>query len=115
MAFTEAERVAAERLTATFVAKRRPPLEIRHKVDIGYRITGQSIEIFEIRPYFPAANRTIEEPVAKTTFIRRKGVWRVYWMRRDLKWHAYPVKPEVRRLEQFYQLVDEGSSCCFWG
>ena len=33
-----------------FIKKIRPPKEIRDKLDIGYRIDGQIIEIFEIRP-----------------------------------------------------------------
>ena len=49
MAFTEAERQKYEGILAAFIEKRRPPVEIRHKLDFGYRISGQNIEIFEIR------------------------------------------------------------------
>jgi hypothetical protein len=30
--------------------QRRPPPHVRQKLDLGFRVTGQSVEIFEIRP-----------------------------------------------------------------
>ncbi|MEF8833842.1 MAG: hypothetical protein V5A42_03160 [Halofilum sp. (in: g-proteobacteria)] len=33
-----------------FLRRRRSPPEIRSELDIQYRIKGQSIEIFELRP-----------------------------------------------------------------
>ena len=90
-------------------------MDIRDKVDIGYRVEGQSVEIFEIRPRFQNPDEKDETPVARATFVRTQQVWKVYWMRRDLKWHEYPVKPSVRTLAAFLKLVDEDDICCFWG
>jgi hypothetical protein len=33
-----------------FVEKRRPPVHIRAKLDIGYKIEDQSVYVLEIRP-----------------------------------------------------------------
>ena len=33
-----------------FIYKRRPPLEIRHQLDLSYKIDNQSVIIYEIRP-----------------------------------------------------------------
>lgn len=115
MAFTELEKKKYEKLVADFVKKRRPPKDIRDKVDLAYRIERQSIVIFEIRPLFFDIGKKTEEEIAKTTFVRTKNIWNVYWMRRDLKWHSYPVQPTVRNLKMFLKLVDEDSACCFWG
>jgi hypothetical protein len=30
--------------------QRRPPPSVRQKLDLGFRVTGQSVESFEIRP-----------------------------------------------------------------
>jgi hypothetical protein len=35
-----------------FLTRRRPPVHIREKLDINYRIENQSILIFEIREAF---------------------------------------------------------------
>ena len=33
-----------------FLYKRRPPVELRSKVDLAYKIDNQSVIIYEIRP-----------------------------------------------------------------
>ncbi|MCK4632484.1 MAG: DUF3024 domain-containing protein [candidate division Zixibacteria bacterium] len=115
MAFTELEKKKYGKLMADFVGKRRPPQEIRDKVDLAYRIERQSIVIFEIRPLMFDSGRKIESPIAKTTFVRTQKIWNVYWMRRDLKWHSYPLQSRVRSLARFLELVDDDAMCCFWG
>ena len=114
MAFSEIETKRYEKQVGEFVEKRRPPEDIRDELDIGFRIKGHSIEIFEIRPSFFNPKVTMESPVAKTTYVRTQNVWKVFWQRRDLKWHAY-ITPEVRTLKKFLELVDEDDLCCFWG
>ena len=49
----------------------------------------------------------IEEMVAKTTYVKKNGIWKVYWQRADLKWHGYEPVPEVGSLEAFLDLVEE--------
>jgi len=115
MAFSELERKRCERGLERFMARRRPPPEIRPKLDLGYKIEGQSVEIFEIRPDWQDATRTRNAPVAKTTFVRTTKCWRVYWMRRDLKWHGYEPDDEVRSLEAFLDVVDRDEYGCFFG
>jgi hypothetical protein len=46
----EVELARVRRAMDAFMQQRRPPLHIRSKVDLGFRVIGQSIEIFEIRP-----------------------------------------------------------------
>lgn len=58
---------------------------------------------------------TLEHAVAKATYVKAEAVWRVYWKRRDLKWHRYDPLPEVASLEAFVQLVHEDAHACFWG
>lgn len=92
MALTELELKRCEKPLAAFMARRRPPAHIRHEVDLGQRITGHSVEIFEVRPDWKDLTMFYETPVAKATFVRSKNLWKVYWMRQDLKWHG--VHPE---------------------
>ena len=95
MALTDLERKRCERDIGKFMDRRRPPSHIRPKLDFGYRISGQSVEIFEIRPDWQHPKETMEHLVAKATFVRTKNRWRVFWMRRDLKWHGYEPNLEV--------------------
>ena len=115
MAFSKPEMEKYERLLEAYIEKRRPPEHIRPKLDIGYRIKGQSVEIFEIRPKWRDPDVIMESSIAKTTYVRTKRVWRVFWMRSDLKWHGYDVCPEVRSLDKFIKLVEDDALCCFWG
>jgi hypothetical protein len=48
---SEFEMKRCEKLVAEFVQQRRPPSHLRAKVDLAFRVSGQSIEIFELRPH----------------------------------------------------------------
>ncbi|WP_369922045.1 DUF3024 domain-containing protein [Marinomonas polaris] len=115
MAISEFEIKRTESELEKYLAKNRPPAHLRHQVDIGYRISGQSVELFEIRPHWKAVDSKIETPVAKATFVKTKGYWKVFWMQQDLKWHRYDPNPEVSRIEDFLQIVSEDEHSCFFG
>lgn len=115
MSFTERQFTIYKKQVKEYVEKRRPRPEIREKVDLSFRIEGQSITIFEIRRRFFDPKQKYESPIAKTTFVRNRKHWKVFWMRQDLKWHMYKPKPTVRSIAEFLRLVEEDSFCCFWG
>ena len=115
MAFSELELKRCEKLVAAFVQKRRPPPHIRAQIDLAFRISGQSIEIFHIRPHWQDKSRTIEESVAKATYNRRKLNWKVFWKRADMKWHGYPQRPEAASVEEFLDVVQADDHSCFFG
>ena len=74
MAFSEFEIKRCERDIARFLERRRPPPHIRAQLDLGYRITAQSVELFEIRPHWDGKSEKLETPVAKATFVRTENV-----------------------------------------
>lgn len=116
MPFTESELNRIDRAASVFMAKHRPPPEIRNELDLDWRIAGQSIEVFEVRPRFRGApGEILQEPVAKATFVRTRGIWRVFWMMSDMKWHGYQPMPEVMFVEEFFRLVAEDEYACFFG
>jgi hypothetical protein len=115
MALNDIERKRIENAVAAFVQKRRPAPHIRPELDIGSRVTGQSVEIFEIRPQWNRPDVKREHPVAKATFVRSKARWKIFWMRADLKWHGYEPLSEVDSIEKFLAAVDEDECGCFWG
>ncbi len=115
MASNDIERKRNEKAVIAFVEQHRPPAHIRPELDLGFRIYGQSVEIFEIRPKWRSPGEKIENPVAKATYVKTQKVWKVYWRRVDLKWHSYAPAPEVDSLEQFLELVGKDENACFFG
>ncbi len=116
MALSEFEYKRAHKLVGEFVERRRPPVHIRGKLDFGFRIEGQSVVLFETRPHGRGApGEMMEQPCAKATYVKTRGIWRIYWMRADLKWHTYPPSPEVHDLESFLRVVGEDAHHCFFG
>ncbi len=114
MAISEFEIKRCEKLMRLYIEQNRPPPHIRKELDLGYRIKNQSIEIFEIRPRWDNPDQKIEEMVAKTTYVKKSGLWKVYWQRADMKWHRYEPMPEVDSLEEFIALITEDKYCCFY-
>ena len=112
MALTEIELRRCEKAIAAFMSIRRPPAHLRDELDLDYRVDGRSVEIFEIRPDWkePAIRR--ERPVAKATFVRAQNHWKVFWMKRDGKWHSYEGNSTVRSLEAFLDIVNRDDFGC---
>lgn len=116
MAFTEIEIAEHTALIERhFWSKRRPPLRIRDKLREGQRLAGQSIELFFIRPLHFDPTRHTEESIAKLTFVRSGGTWRIFWKRADLKWHRYAPHPEAGSLVEALAIVDQDANGCFFG
>jgi hypothetical protein len=113
--FNDLDTKRIENAMATFLAKRRPPPHIRPELDIGYRLNGQSIEIFEIRPQWDNPAITREHPLAKATYVRTQNLWKVFWKRSDLKWHGYEPAATVKSIDEFLAVVDADQYCCFFG
>jgi len=115
MAISEFEIKRCEREMDKFLDARRPPPSIRHELDMGYRIEDQSIEIFSTRPHWKEPGRTMKERHAKATYVKSKGVWKIFWQRADLKWHVYEPAPSVKHLEEFLEIVKGDQYACFFG
>ena len=115
MALSEFETKRVEKLASQYIYAHRPPPHIRSQLDIGFRITEQSLELFEIRPRWDNPSEILEHDFAKTTFVKKTRSWKIYWMRQDLKWHCYEPVPRVASLEEFLSVVSEDAQACFRG
>ncbi len=96
-------------------SKRRPPLNLRDQVREGQRIEGYTVDLFLNRPRWNNPEEWIEEPIARAKYIKSRNVWKIYWMRADLKWHLYEEPGEVKQFETVLQIVDQDDNGCFWG
>ena len=115
MALSEFESKNVEKAISRFMERRRPPPHIRPKLDLGYHLSGQSIEIYEIRPVWNNPKKKSEHSVAKATYVKARAIWKVYWKRADLKWHTYNPVPTVGNIEKFLELVEKDQHACFFG
>jgi hypothetical protein len=88
---------------------------MRDQLDISFRISGQSVEIVEIRPQWNDPTRKSESPIAKATYVKSQKIWKLYWMRADGKWHAYPPFPSSASLEKVLDAIEADRNGCFWG
>lgn len=116
MALSELEAARVKKVVGAFIEERRPPPHVRPELDLAFRLSGQSVEIFEIRPVWRGPPGVkLEHGVAKATYVRTKGTRKVFWLRRDLRWHGYEPVPEVRSIDDFVRLVKEDRHACFFG
>lgn len=115
MAISEFEIKRIEKLVGQFVERKRPAGHMRNKLDISFRISGQSFEIYEIRPQWNDPTKKIEGPIAKAIYVKSEKKWKLYWMRADLKWHSYKPFPTSNSLEKVLEVIEQDSHHCFWG
>jgi hypothetical protein len=115
MAFNDFDKKRIENAMEAFLAKRRPPAHIRADLDIGYRISGQNVEILEIRPQWNDRSIIHQHPIAKATYVRTQNRWKIFWMRASLKWQSYEPVPTVASIAEFLQVVDADTYGCFFG
>jgi Protein of unknown function (DUF3024) len=115
MPLSQLETKRVEKALLVFLKEHRPPPHVRSKLDFGFRITGQSVELFEIRPQWDKPSVKREHPFAKATYVKTTGTWKVFWQRADLKWHGYEPAPQVGSIEQFLAIVGADEYSCFFG
>ena len=99
MAFSEFEIHRYTKVVDAYIESKRPPVHIRKELDIGFRLEDQSIEIYEVRPAFHNPDERIERTVFKTTYVKSSDLWKIFWMKRDLKWHGYEPDTKSTRLK----------------
>jgi len=115
MAFRDSEKKQVDWIMRKFFHRNRPPEDARHQVDLSYEIKNQSVEIFLLRVFWRDQSQTVREPIAKATYVKKSGKWKIYWQRADMKWHLYEPCPEASDLETFLRVVEEDPHGWFWG
>ncbi|MBN1606650.1 MAG: DUF3024 domain-containing protein [Polyangiaceae bacterium] len=54
-------------------------------------------------------------PVVRLRFVRTTGLWPLYWMRADLRWHTYGPAAPTADLAALVEVVDRDEYCAFFG
>lgn len=115
MPFNDLETQKIKNTVDTLFMAKRPPVEIRNKVDFAYRLENQSILLFEVRQHWQDKTKMLENEIAKLTYVKTQKVWRLYWMRQDLKWHRYEPYDSDSSLEKVLNAVMQDELGCFFG
>lgn len=115
MALSPSQLTECLRAVGAFIEKRRPAPEVRPKLDYRAHVRGSTVDIVSVRPAWNNPKAKREDPIARMRWIAKQQVWRLYWMRADLKWHSYPNMPETTTLAEALAEVDADPLCCFFG
>jgi hypothetical protein len=114
MAFSELEIELIDKVVGGLCREMNRP-EFKDELSIEYRIDRQDIIIFERRPTYQQPTKTTDTPAAKLKYLRTKNEWRLFWMRGDLKWHAYNAKKKSVKLSNLVAEIKSDPYGCFWG
>ena len=98
-----------------FLDRHRPAEHIRPQWDMGGKVVGKTVEVFEIRPLWDNPKRVYRYPLARATWQNAKAAWKVSCLCDDLKWQDYSPKPLVASIEEFFDEVGNDRHGCFFG
>jgi len=114
MAFSELELKQIEN-TVGKLCKRRSPVHLRDELRTVYKVKGHDVTVYEERPRWNKPQEWTSEGIAKFKYFRNQDIWKLYWMRQDLKWHLYGGLPESTRIETLVEEVDKDPHGAFFG
>ncbi|MBN7810959.1 DUF3024 domain-containing protein [Algoriphagus sp. H41] len=115
MAFAKEQLQTLESTLTIWLAVRRPEAALRDKIDLGYTIKNQDIFLEEIRPIWNKPEEMGRYAFAKIKYEKATELWKIYWMRGNLKWHPYEPKPVFGRLELALEEIMKDPYHCFFG
>lgn len=97
-----------------YVISKRPPVEIRDRLDIGFSYEKNTFEIFEIRPVWCSEDPNDYQKLsfAKFRYAKSQMIWKLYWMRGSGKWQLYE---QANNLDEIIDFVEADTHGCFYG
>ena len=114
MAFSDIELDYIDKIVGR-LCRRRSPAHLSHKIRVEYEIKNHDVIVFEERPRFNAQGEWLRMDCAKFKYNRTSQTWKLYWMRRDRKWHAYETESRRAGLESLIREVDADPYGAFFG
>jgi len=114
VAFSELELRAVDGTVGTLCRRLSPP-RLADELRVVYEVEGHSVLVFEERPPWRGTGEWTRLGVAKFRYVRSRGLWSLYWMRQDLKWHLYEPEVATVDLAALVAIVDEDRYGAFFG
>src|SRR5271169_1608663 len=114
MALSELELQRIDRTDGDLSLRYSPPEHV-DALRVVYRIDGHAVSICEERPPWRGDGPWTSHGVARLRFSRARGVWTLFWMRQDLKWHRYEPQPPSVDLAALVAVVEADEYGAFFG
>jgi hypothetical protein len=114
MAFSELDLKRIDKLVGGLCRRRTHP-QRADELRFIYEVAGHNVILSEERPDWRDSNEQISRPFAKLRFVRTTGLWSLYWMRADSKWHRYEPAAATPDLAALLDVIDGDQYCAFFG
>ncbi len=99
----------------TKYCEQKIPSNLREQIKIHYKVRGNSVTLFESRPYWHDPSKWSELKVAQFRFDPKDNTWTLYYADRNDKWHIYIDAPSSGKLDDLLEEVEEDPTGIFWG
>ena len=97
------------------LCKRKSPAHLRCQQRTVYVVEGHDVTVYEERLRWDNPQEWTNSGIAKFKYNRKQNVWKLYWMKSDLKWHVYELLPESTRIDKLVVEVDKDPHGAFFG
>ncbi len=114
MAFSELELKRIDRTIGDLCRRLSPP-EHASELRVVYEVEGHSVSMYEERPPWDGVGGWTRMGIARFRLVRSRGEWRLYWMRRDLRWHRYETEEAANDLGALVAVVEADEYGAFFG
>jgi hypothetical protein len=91
------------------------PQHVRDKVRLNYSFRGETVSLFEERPYFQDPAQWTSTPIAQFRFNSDDKTWSLYCADRNSKWHLYDRAKPSRQFNHLLRAVEHDPTGIFWG
>ena len=96
--------------------KKKIPAHILDKVNLSYKIRGNSITIFENRaPSAPDMKEWTSMPVAQIRYDNETGEWTLYCADRNSRWNDYIDLLPTKNIDKILNEIDKDPTGIFLG
>lgn len=104
-----------ENMIQKYIEEMRPPIDIRDKLDIGYKYKNNTLEIYEIRPHWKNKEIIRNHSFAKAKFIKSRNTWDIYWMRANGNWIKLKTSSKTNSINHVFEIINTDEQNCFFG
>jgi hypothetical protein len=107
-------RQVVDKKLTKYCAAKIPP-EYRDQIRVHYKVRGNSVTLFESRPYWDDPSEWSNLAVAQFRYEPKDNTWTLYCADRNHRWHLYIDAESSRNLDDLLKEVDRDPTGIFWG
>jgi len=108
-------KTLAEKKVGDF-CKKRVPLHVIDKVNLSYKIRGNTVTIFENRhPWRGDIEEWTSMAIAQLRYNEKTGEWTLCCADRNDRWHEYYDMEPTKNIDKILAEIDENPTGIFFG